>query len=260
MEVRLTAPLSARMIELAALAPGQRVLDLATGRGEPAIAAARVVAPHGEVIGVDPAASMLAMARQRADREGLANLALRCLDAAALDELPTASFDAVLCRWGLQYMARPAEALAGARRCLRDHGRLVVAVWCEPERVPYSSWARRLLELERPLPPVELDRPGTFYYADPSRLVRDLEGAGFDLLGSEEVEVPVMEAATVPELVAWLRAFGMARLFNELAISDEAQRSWEAAVAAHSDELLEGGRYRLGGVTRLVVATPRRAR
>ena len=70
MEARLTAPLSERMLALAKLGPGMRVLDLATGRGEPAISAAHRVGPTGAVFGVDLSAAMLEIARERAAREG----------------------------------------------------------------------------------------------------------------------------------------------------------------------------------------------
>src|SRR5690349_10739164 len=101
MEARLTSPLSRRMIDRAGLRPGQRVLDLATGRGEPAVPAAQRVAPNGWVVGIDTSQAMLDMARQRAENEGVTNLELRVMDAASLKDLKTASFDAVLSRWGL---------------------------------------------------------------------------------------------------------------------------------------------------------------
>ncbi|MDB4932802.1 MAG: 2-heptaprenyl,4-naphthoquinone methyltransferase [Myxococcaceae bacterium] len=68
-EARLTAPLCTRMLDLARVGPGMRVLDLAAGRGEPAIAAAHRVGPVGSVLGVDLSADMLAMAAERAARE-----------------------------------------------------------------------------------------------------------------------------------------------------------------------------------------------
>jgi ubiquinone/menaquinone biosynthesis C-methylase UbiE len=110
-EARLSAPLSERMLDLARLTPGMRVLDLATGRGEPAIAAAQRVSPGGEVLGVDVSASMLAMAKERADREGVTNLTLQTGDAASLDADGGPPFDATLCRWGLMYMDAPEAAL-----------------------------------------------------------------------------------------------------------------------------------------------------
>src|SRR5690606_7134132 len=75
-ETRLAAPLSERMLDLAGLRPGMRVLDLASGRGEPALPAARRVAPDGVVWGVESAAPLLEMARAKAEREGLRNLEL----------------------------------------------------------------------------------------------------------------------------------------------------------------------------------------
>jgi len=252
MEARLTAPLSARMLDLAGIAPGMRVLDLASGRGEPAIAAAHRVGPRGRVLGVDVSAEMLAMARERAEREGVDNLELRAMDAADVGQLQGADFDATLARWGLMYMDSPVAALKGARAAMAPGGVLAAAVWAEPERVPYSTLPRRLLQAYRPLPPVDFAAPGTFYYADPERLPGDLKRAGFVVEHTEEMELPVLEVSTADELIAWTRAFGMNRLRDEL--PDDAQRAWEADMAREAELLREGGFIRLGGVTRVVVA------
>ncbi len=252
MEARLTAPLSARMLDLAGIAPGMRVLDLATGRGEPCLAAAHRAGPRGRVLGVDVSAEMLAMARERAAREGLTNVELRVMDAAAVGELAGADFDATLARWGLMYMDSPVAALAGAGAAMAPGGVLVAAVWAEPERVPYFTLPRRLLQPYRPLPPIDFAAPGTFYYADPERLPADLRRAGFVVEHVEEMELPVMEASTAEELIAWTRAFGMNRLLDEL--PDDAQRAWEADMTREAEALRDDGFVRLGGVTRVVVA------
>src|SRR4051812_33694982 len=110
MEARLTAPLSERMLELAQLRPGMRVLDLATGRGEPAVSAAHRVSPTGSVVGVDISHTMLEMARARAQSEGVTNLELRVMDATSMQSLQTSSFDVALSRWGLMYMTSPLDA------------------------------------------------------------------------------------------------------------------------------------------------------
>src|SRR4051794_18072454 len=194
MEARLTAPLSERMLDLAGVGPGMRVLDLATGRGEPAIAAAHRVGPSGSVLGVDLSESMLAMARERAARESLTNLELRVMNAASLEGIPTAYFDSTLIRWGLMYMDSPVDALVGARRAMVPGGVLVIAVWAEPERVPYFTLPRRVLEKYRPVPPIDPASPGTFRYAEPERLQRDLQLADLHVEHVEELELPVMEA------------------------------------------------------------------
>ncbi len=240
------------MLDLAGVGPGMRVLDLATGRGEPAVAAAHRVGPRGHVLGVDVSAEMLAMARERAEREGLTNLELRAIDAAAVGELEGADFDATLARWGLMYMDSPASALAGAHSTMAPGGVLVAAVWAEPERVSYFTMPRRVLQPYRPLPPVDPASPGAFYYAAPERLPDDLLRAGFRVEHVEELEVPVLEVTTADELVAWTRAFGMNRLLDEL--PEETQRAWEADMAREAEVLRDGGFIRLGGVTRVVVA------
>jgi SAM-dependent methyltransferase len=250
--VRLTAPLSEWMLDLAGIGPRMRVLDLATGRGEPAIPAAHRVGPSGSVLGVDPWASMLSIARERAAEEGLTNLDLRVMNASSLDAVPDGSMDATLARWGLMYMDAPVAALACARKAMVPGGLLVAAVWAEPERVPYFTLPRRLLEKYRLLPPNDPAAPGTFYYADPERLHRDFQQADLRIEHVEELEVPVMEARTSAELVAWVRAFGLTRLLNDLPEQD--QRAWEEELVAEAEDLRTDGLVRLGGVTRLVVA------
>lgn len=250
-ELRLTAGLSERMLELAALRPGMRVLDLATGRGEPAIRAAHRVAPGGSVLGVDPSQAMLDMARARALREGVSNLELRCAGAEALEA--TGTFDAVLVRWGLMYLDAPVAALEAARRVMASHAVLVAALWVEPERASYFTLPRRVLERYRPLPPIDPDAPGTFRYADLARTERDLAAAGLGITHVEDIEVDVMEAATDEALIAWTRAFGLTRLLNDL--PEATQRAWEEALVREVEPLRRGGVVRLGGVTRLVVAS-----
>lgn len=104
------------MLYLAGLQPGMRVLDLATGRGEPALRAARRVGPRGLVLGVELSDGMLRMARERAEREGLSNLDLRVANAESLEDIPPSHFHAATVRWGLMYMTASLGTLpTGAR-------------------------------------------------------------------------------------------------------------------------------------------------
>ena len=92
-------PLSDRMMILAHVAPGQRVLDVATGIGEPAMTAARHVGPSGSVVVIDQAPQMLAVACERMQAAGIRTVEFVEGDAEAVT-LPLDSFDAVVCRWG----------------------------------------------------------------------------------------------------------------------------------------------------------------
>jgi ubiquinone/menaquinone biosynthesis C-methylase UbiE len=254
MEARLCASLSERMLELARLGPGMRVLDLATGRGEPAIPAAHRVGPSGAVVGVDISASMLAMAAARAQREGITNLTLVAADAASPGDLPGPAFDAALCRWGLMYMEESGRALLEARKRLAPSARLVLAVWAEPERVPYFTLPRQLLGKWRQVPPVALDGPGTFRYASQHALDAELIAQGFEVESTEELELKVMESEDPAGLIAWVRAFGLEKLVRDLPF--DVQEAWAADLANEVLRLNRGSGYHLGGVTRLVVARP----
>lgn len=250
-ESRLTAPLSERMLDLAGVRPGMRVLDLATGRGEPALRAARRAAPDGFVVGVELADGVLEMAREEARRSGLSNLDLRVADAASAQDIASNYFHAATVRWGLMYMAAPVAALMNVHRALLPTGVLVAALWAEPERVPYYTLPRRLLQRYRALPPVDPEAPGTFRYADLERVARDFGRAGFLLDHVEEMDVTVFESETDAEIVDWVRALGLTQLLNNL--PEHEQRAWEIDLAREVRRR-GAGSLRLGGVTRIVRA------
>jgi SAM-dependent methyltransferase len=254
-EQRLTAGLSSRMCALAGLTPGMDVLDLATGRGEPAICAAHCVGPAGRVLGIDMSEAMLGMARERAEREHVDNLEFRVARADQLTALPKQHFHATLARWAFMYFDAPALALSAAHQAMLPGALLVAALWAEPARVPYFSLPRRVLAEYTHVPEVNCELPGTFYYAESGRFERDALAAGFSIEHSEELAVDVMEARTDAELVAWARTFGMNRLLEGL--PDATQRDWERGLVQGAKAYARDGMIRLGGVTRLVVVAAR---
>jgi len=255
-EARLTAPLSERMLDLAGVQRGMHVIDLATGRGEPALRAAARVGAQGSVLGVDLSAEMLRMAREAADRDGISNLDLRVGNAELLDDIPRNHFDAATIRWGLMYMGAPVAALTAIHRALVSGGPLVAAVWAEPERAPFFTLPRCLLERHRLVPAIDPEAPGMFRYADLEAVVRDFSRAGFRIDHVEDMEVSVFEAKTSGEIVAWVRAlgWGVRELLNDL--PDDHQQAWERDLMAEMERTRTGGLMRLGGVTRIVRARP----
>ncbi|HEY2307899.1 MAG TPA: methyltransferase domain-containing protein [Streptosporangiaceae bacterium] len=110
------------------LAPGDRVLDLCCGAGASALPAARAVGTAGHVLGIDVAAPLLAMARDRAAAQGLANIEFQHGDATGTG-LPDGSFDAVVCVFGV-FFARDMTAFAAEMwRLVRPGGTLAVTTW-----------------------------------------------------------------------------------------------------------------------------------
>ena len=179
---------SVRLLDSAALAPGARVLDLACGIGEPALGAAGRVGPKGHVTAVDLAPTMVALARERAREAGIGNVTFHEMDAAAPD-FPAASFDAVLSRWGLMFVA---DFDATARRIhdlLVPGGRFALAVWSTAERVPAISLASQVQSEVLGLPPPEPGLPTPFDLADPQTVAVRLAAAGFEAFESQAVTV-----------------------------------------------------------------------
>jgi ubiquinone/menaquinone biosynthesis C-methylase UbiE len=145
------APVSHWMLDALSLQPGQRVLELAGGIGETGMLAAELVAPMGSVVISDQAEAMLAGARARAQELGVENVEFKVLNAEWID-LPLASFDAVLCRWGYMLMADPAAALGETRRVLAPGGHVALAVWDSIESNPWALLPGQEL-IERGLAP-----------------------------------------------------------------------------------------------------------
>ena len=182
-------PVSAWMIDHAALQPGLRVLELAAGPGETGFLAAELIRPGGSLVCSDATDEMLEVARARAQELGVENVEFKRLELEWID-LETASVDAVLCKWGLMFTVDPEAALTEVRRVLRPGGRVALAVWDEP---PANPWAtiptRALVELGHTTQP-DPDAPGMFALAPPGRLQDLLEGAGFVDVVVETVEPP----------------------------------------------------------------------
>lgn len=168
--------LTQRMLALGGLTEGARVLDVATGIGEPALSAAQVVGPAGGVVATDVSEAMLDIARQRVADAGVTNVWLvACDERLAGIEGPV---DAVLSRWGVMFFGDVPGFLARARELLRPGGRLALALWASPAQVPMATaFAAAARVLEIPSPPA--DAPGPFRFADVDAFAAMLADAGF---------------------------------------------------------------------------------
>jgi len=119
--MRFVQVCATRLVELAGLRPGMRVLDVATGTGIAALLAARIVGPQGQVVGIDTSPDMLARATEKRSATGTANVEFRQGDAQQLD-FRDASFDVVLCASSLFFVPDMAGAVREMRRVLAPSG------------------------------------------------------------------------------------------------------------------------------------------
>ena len=210
------APVSHWMVEALALQPGERVLELAAGLGDTGLLAAELVAPGGTVLISDQAEAMLDGARARAKEMGIANVEFEVLNAEWID-LPLASVDAVLCRFGYMLMTDVGAALAETRRVLRPgSGRVALAVWDAIEANPwFGLFAAELRERSdaRAGPPAG---PGPFSMSSPEAVASALEEAGFIVARIESLQL-TRRHASFEEL--WDVQLDMSRLLHDAVLS-----------------------------------------
>ncbi|HYA35011.1 MAG TPA: class I SAM-dependent methyltransferase [Candidatus Binataceae bacterium] len=171
-------PIADRLVHLARIGEGSRVLDIATGTGEPAVTAARAVGPSGRVLATDQSPEMIAVAKRRAASLGLKNVEYRVVDAEAL-ELGETGFDAVLCRWGLMFVADLNSTVAGIAKLLRKGGWFATSVWATADKVPMISIASDDVRKVANLPPPPPGTPDPLALADTNDLSNALTKAGF---------------------------------------------------------------------------------
>ncbi len=190
------------LISLAAIGPGQRVLDLATGIGEPALTIAAQVRPKGSVVATEQAPQMLALARERKSGLGLANVDFLLTDPET-PNLPRGIFDVIVCRWGLAFLLDLRQAFVRYREILKPIGRFAAAVWGKPAQVPFMSIpfvaAQEVLHVPAPAP----ETPSVFGLT-PQVLVETMATAGFKEITSDSIVVPLVFASR-REFAAHLR-------------------------------------------------------
>jgi enediyne biosynthesis protein CalE5 len=170
--------------DAAGMRPGDTVLDVACGAGQPAVSAAQRVRPDGRVIATDLSPQMADVTRRRAQRLGLDNVEVREMDAQALG-FPDASFDAATCRFGLMFCPEPVRAASEVRRVLKPGARFALAVWDVPERNPFFTSMASVVAQFVPGPPPDPTAPGVFRLAPPGELERVLRSAGFSDISIE---------------------------------------------------------------------------
>jgi SAM-dependent methyltransferase len=180
--------ISERLVELVGVEPGNRVLDIAAGYGEPSLTAARRAGAEGGVVATDISGEMIAFGRERAAAAGLENIEFVESDAVSL-EFPEASFDAALSRWGIIFEPDAEAAAARVRSFLRPGGRMAISSWGSPDRVPFLAIPMRTAMQRLQVPPPPPGTPGPLSRPTPEALGGLLEAGGFSDVKVEEAEV-----------------------------------------------------------------------
>jgi ubiquinone/menaquinone biosynthesis C-methylase UbiE len=186
---------SRRLVEVAAIKPGDRVLDVACGTGVVTRLVANKVGSAGQVVGLDLNEGMLARARASSKAA-----AIEWRVGSATDmPFPDATFDCVICQHGLQFIPNKAAAVSEMHRVLADRSRTVVSVWRSIEHCPWQAAIADAVERNVGSEQAAQIR-SAFSFGDADELQQVLVAAGF--LGVEiRIDRETIRHASIAEYV-----------------------------------------------------------
>jgi ubiquinone/menaquinone biosynthesis C-methylase UbiE len=244
---------SERLVELAGVAPGSRVLDVAAGYGEPSLTAARVAGPEGRVVATDISAEMIAFGRERTAAAGLEDVVeFVQSDAASLD-FPVNSFDAALSRWGIIFEPDGEAAAARVRGFLEPGARMAISSWGAPERVPFLAIPMRTAMERLEVPPPPPGTPGPLSRPTPEALAGLLEAGGFSDVEVEETDV-AFEWRSPEEFTTFIKEIAPPITAMIEPHPKEVQNAtWTAITEAVRAEAADDGAVRLSSLALLAV-------
>jgi SAM-dependent methyltransferase len=230
-----------RMLDMAGIEPGNRVLDLACGAGSQTMQAAKRVGSKGRVVASDISATMLQHVQANAERAGLDNI--ETLESAAenLSSAPD-TFDAAICRLGLMLFPAPAQALQAVRIALKPQARFAALVFTTPSTNPFMAETMKILLRHAGKSPPSPGQPGIFALGGPGVLEKLLADSGFGDVQTQTVRAPFRLASASDALQMMQQAFGAYRaVVSEL--GDAAREAAWREVGEYIQRFESDGRF-----------------
>jgi ubiquinone/menaquinone biosynthesis C-methylase UbiE len=174
---RQLVPFHKSLLDLVRPSPGERILDVCTGPGEPAMSIASIIAPSGQVVGVDLSSNMTEIATKTAAKRGLRNVEFVTMDAEKL-EFPVNTFDVAVSCFGFQIVTQPEAAAKEIFRVLKPGGRAGFTVWSKGD---HAQAIDVLIEpmMEHATPDEDGYLPSPYELGGPGELVNMLKKIGF---------------------------------------------------------------------------------
>ena len=215
-----------KMLEMAGITSGHRVLDVAAGAGEQSITTAKKVGPSGYVLATDISANILEYAKQMAQQAGINIIETKVMDGENLT-LEDETFDAVISRVGLIYFPDQQKALKEMLRVLKPGGKVAAIVYSTPEKNKFFSVPVSIIRNRAKLPPPLPGQPGPFSLGAEGIIEKAFSQAGFKNVRSELVNSP-LQLSSAKECVRFEKeSFGaLHQMMNSLSDSDK-KSVWE---------------------------------
>lgn len=180
-----------KMVDMAGISTGHRVLDVAAGAGEQSITAAKKVGSSGYVLATDISPEILGFAKQLAREAGMNNIETQVMDGENL-AVPDSSFDAVISRVGLIYFPDQQKALREMFRVLKPGGKVAAIVYSTPDKNKFFSIPVSIIRNRAKLPPPAPGQPGPFSLGASGVIEKAFEQAGFSHVDAVLVDSPVL--------------------------------------------------------------------
>ena len=180
-----------KMLEMAGITGGHRVLDIAAGAGEQSITTAKKVGPSGYVLATDISSNILEYANKMAQIAGVNNIETKVMDGENLT-LEDETFDAVISRVGLIYFPDQQKALKEMLRVLKSGGKVAAIVYSTPEENKFFSVPVSIIRSRAKLPPPLPGQPGPFSLGAEGIIDKVFSQAGFKNVRSELVDSPLL--------------------------------------------------------------------
>jgi ubiquinone/menaquinone biosynthesis C-methylase UbiE len=232
-------PAQTLMLHMAALQPGEHVLDVACGTGLVSFRASDAVGEAGAVVGTDISGEMIETARRHEAERHIGNARFERCDAEDL-KLDCDPFDAALCGLGLMYVPDPVKALGEMRRLLKPGGRAAAAVWGARAK---CGWAEIF-----PITDARVASevcPMFFHLGTADMLAHGFAEAGFSDVRSERLEVTLTYATADEALGAAFRGGPVALAYNRF--DDATQQAVHAEYLGSIAAYKNGEGYEIPG-------------
>lgn len=213
-----------KMVEMAEISPGDRVIDLACGAGSQSIVVSKVVGPKGHVVANDISPTMLEHVKRNATKGGISNISTLLGPVQELG-LSHNSFDAAICRFALMLFVNPEIVIAKVLEILKPKGKMGVIVFSSPEENPFFvNPMQILLRHAGKKPPI--GGPGLFSLSVSGALEKLFSENGFENIAVKKQYLTFKMPPANDSLIMMQEAFGAYRAVISDSSEDVQKRAW----------------------------------